>query len=86
MSVEERHKLSNDWANDLEQDINEDIRSTLDTYLEAKGKLDDLRLERDLRILRQAKIIGKLAVPQIVALAFCISPSETFSSTYWEGS
>ena len=58
MSTTERQILYNHWITDYAEDLNSQLLDALESYEKAKVALAKCNRERDLRCLRQAKIIG----------------------------
>ena len=58
MTTTERQILYNHWISEFGEDLNSQLLDTLESYEKAKVALAKCNKERDLRCLRQAKIIG----------------------------
>lgn len=58
MTSAERRLLFDFWYTEMEEELHEKLRHALSSYNESKKQLDLIKSELDLRILRQASIIG----------------------------
>ncbi|KAF2767292.1 P-loop containing nucleoside triphosphate hydrolase protein [Teratosphaeria nubilosa] len=58
MTGHERRGLYDHWYQEVSQDLKRRLDTALRSYNEIKAHLDDIRTELDLRVLRQANIIG----------------------------
>ncbi len=58
MTIAERRAMFNSWLCEMKDDLHEKLRHALSSYNESKQKLDVIRAEVNLRVLRQANLIG----------------------------
>lgn len=58
MSMVERRIVFNSWISEMKYELDEKLDHALKSYDEAKKRLNDITTELNLRILRQANIIG----------------------------
>ncbi|KAK5129238.1 hypothetical protein LTR08_003723 [Meristemomyces frigidus] len=58
MTGRERRRLYDYWLVEMKEDLHNRLNIALRAYNGLKAKLDDIRTELDLRVLRQANIIG----------------------------
>jgi len=58
MSIAERRTILNSWIFEIKEELHEKLRYAFSAYEESKEKLNIIRTELNLRVLRQANIIG----------------------------
>ncbi|KAF2022871.1 hypothetical protein EK21DRAFT_82140 [Setomelanomma holmii] len=58
MTFAERRVMFNSWMSEMKEELHEKLRHALSSYNESKRKLDIITTELNLRVLRQANIIG----------------------------
>ncbi|KAK1042871.1 hypothetical protein LTR74_018481 [Friedmanniomyces endolithicus] len=58
MTGQERRILLNHWLTEMEEDLQNRLIHILKAYNVHEGRLDNKRTELDLRVLREANIIG----------------------------
>jgi len=58
MTGQERRKLYSLWLTDIRTELFGKLRTATDSYNQAKTQLDAVRTEQNLRVLKQANIIG----------------------------
>ncbi|TKA68558.1 hypothetical protein B0A55_11214 [Friedmanniomyces simplex] len=58
MSRQERRILHNAWKEEMRVEVQNRLHTSIDAYNKLKKQLDSIKTELDLRVLRQANIIG----------------------------
>lgn len=58
MTTAERRTMFHSWTSEIQTELHEKLRHASSSYSAAKKELDNIRAETNLRVLRQANIIG----------------------------